>query len=108
MNITAIKNVIKENPRVILYFGVDWESFVAVNKATGGFVPKRTNDCTELCILYANGKYDGFNREGSIEFFKMNFDAKTAYYKRWVGLNREQEDEWLLVDLFHDRSAVVI
>ena len=108
MNITAIKNVIKENPRVLLYFGVDWESFVTVNKATGGFVPHRTDNCAELCILYANGKYDGFNREDSIEFFKMDFDTKKAHYARWTAAGREKDDEWLLVDLSHERRAKVV
>ena len=81
MNITAIKNVIKDNPRVILYFGSDWEQFVAVNKATGGFAPEPM-DKSELCILYADGKYDGFNREDSIRFLKMDFHSKKAYYAR--------------------------
>jgi len=108
MNINAIKGVIRENPRVILYFGSDCESFIAVTKATGGFIPAHIKGYTELCLLYANGKYDGFNRDGSIEFFKMDFSTKTAYYKRWVGLNRDQEDEWLLVDLSHERRARIV
>ena len=108
MNITAIKNVIKENPRVILYFGADFDSFVAVNKATGGFIPNRLEGCTELCLLYANGKYDGFNREDSIKFFKMDFHAKKAYYTRWTAAGREKDDEWLLVDLTHERKARIV
>ena len=108
MNITAIKNVIKENPRVILYFGSDWDSFVAAAKATGGFILGRTNNCTELCLLYANGKYDGFNRENSVEFFKMDFHAKKAYYNRWTDAGLERDNEWLLVDLSHDRKARVV
>ena len=108
MNIIAIKNVIKENPRVILYFGSDWDSFVAAAKATGGFILGRTNNCTELCLLYANGKYDGFNRENSVEFFKMDFHTKKAYYARWTFAGREKDDEWLLVDLSHDRKARVV
>ena len=108
MNITAIKNVIKENPRVILYFGADFDSFVAVNKATGGFIPNHLEGCTELCILYAYGKYDGFNREDSVKFFKMNFAAKKAYYARWIAAGREKDDEWLLVDLTHERKATVV
>ena len=35
MDIAGIKKIIKDNPRVILYFGADWEQFVNVNKATG-------------------------------------------------------------------------
>lgn len=108
MDITKIKKIIKDNPRVILYFGADLDSFVAVNKATGGFIPNRLEGCTELCLLYANGKYDGFNREDSIDFFKMNFATKKAYYKRWVGTQRENDDEWLLVDLTHKRKAMVV
>ena len=108
MNITAIKNVIKENPRVILYFGSDWDSFVAAAKETGGFILGRTNNCTELCLLYANGKYDGFNRENSVEFFKMDFHAKKAYYNRWTAAGLEKDGEWLLVDLSLDRKAQVI
>ena len=108
MNITAIKNVIKENPRVILYFGSDWDSFVAAAKATCGFILGRTNNCTELCLLYANGKYDGFNRENSIEFFKMDFHAKKAYYNRWTAAGLEKDGEWLLVDLSRDRKARVV
>lgn len=107
MNITAIKNVIKENPRVLLYLGSDWDSFVAINKATGGFVPARTDNSTELCLLYANGKYDGFNREDSIDFFKMNFHSKKAYYTRWTAAGLEKDGEWLLVDL-SKRSARVV
>lgn len=108
MNITAIKNVIKENPRVILYFGSDWDSFIAVTKATGGFVIGRTNNCTELCLLYADGRYDGFNRENSIEFFRMDFQAKKAYYARWTAAGREKDDKWLLVDLTHERKARIV
>ena len=108
MDIAAIKKVIKDNPRVILYFGADWEQFVAVNKATGGFIPNRLEGCTELCLLYANGKYDGFNREDSIEFFKMDFHTKKAYYTRWTAAGREIDGEWLLVDLSHDRKATVV
>lgn len=108
MNITDIKNVIKENPRVILYFGADWEQFVNVNKATGGFIPGRTNNYTELCLLYADGKYDGFNRDDSIEFFKMDFHAKKAYYNRWTAAGLEKDGEWLLVDLSRNRKAQVI
>lgn len=108
MNITAIKNVIKENPRVILYFGSDWDSFVAVTKATDGFIPAHTEGCTELCLLYANGKYDGFNREDSIKFFKMDFHAKKAYYARWTFAGREKDDEWLLVDLSRNRKARIV
>ena len=78
MNIAEIKKVIKENPRVILYFGSDWDSFVAAAKATGGFTLGRTNNCTELCLLYANGKYDGFNREDSIEFFQDGFPCEES------------------------------
>ena len=107
MNIAEIKKVIKENPRVILYFGSDWDSFAAINKATVGFMPVRTEGCTELCLLYANGKYDGFNRENSIEFFRMDFTAKKAYYARCTFAGREKDDEWLLVDLSHDRKAQV-
>ena len=108
MNITAIKNVIKDNPRVILYFGSDWDSFVAVNKATGGFLPERTDNHPELCLLYANGQYDGFNREDSIKFFKMDFHTKKAYYSRWIAGGREKDDEWLLVDLSRDRKARIV
>ena len=108
MDIAAIKKVIKDNPRVILYFGADWERFVNVNKATGGFLPAHTEGCTELCLLYANGKYDGFNREDSIEFFKMDFHTKKAYYSRWIAGGREKDDEWLLVDLSHDRKARIV
>lgn len=108
MTITEIKKVIKENPRVILYFGLDRDSFVAVTKATGGFIPAHTEGCTELCLLYANGKYDGFNREDSIKFFKMDFHTKKAYYSRWIAGRREKDDEWLLVDLSHDRKARVV
>lgn len=108
MNIAEIKKVIKENPRVILYFGSDWDSFVAAAKATGGFIPAHTEGCTELCLLYANGKYDGFNREDSIEFFKMDFHAKKAYYARWTFAGLEKDGEWLLVDLSHDRKAKVV
>ena len=108
MNIAEIKKIIKENPRVILYFGSDWNSFAAINKATCGFMPVRTEGCTELCLLYANGKYDGFNRENSIEFFKMDFHAKKAYYNRWTAAGREKDDEWLLVDLSRNRKAQVV
>ena len=108
MNITAIKNVIKENPRVILYFGADWEQFVNVNKATGGFIPAHPERYTELCLLYANGKYDGFNRENSVEFFKMDFHAKKAYYNRWTAAVLEKDVEWLLVYLSRNRKAQVI
>lgn len=108
MNITAIKNVIKENPRVILYFGSDRDSFVAVTKATGGFIPAYTEGCTELCLLYADGRYDGFNREDSVKFFKMDLHAKKAYYARWTFAGREKDDEWLLVDLSHNRKARVV
>lgn len=108
MNITAIKNVIKDNPRVILYFGSDWDSFATISKATGGFIVGRTEGCTELCLLYANGKYDGFNRKDSIEFFRMDFQAKKAYYTRWTFAGREKDDEWLLVDLSRNRKARVI
>ena len=108
MDITKIKKIIKENPRVILYFGSDWDSFVAAAKATDGFTLGRTNNCTELCLLYANGKYDGFNREDSIEFFKMDFHAKKAYYNRWTAAGLEKDGEWLLVDLSHDRKAQVV
>ena len=108
MDIAGIKKIIKENPRVILYFGADFDSFVAVNKATGGFIPNRLEGCTELCLLYANGKYDGFNREDSIDFFKMDFHAKKAYYARWTAAGREKDDEWLLVDLSHYRRARIV
>ena len=108
MDITKIKKIIKENPRVILYFGSDWDSFVAAAKATGGFTLGRTNNYTELCLLYADGKYDGFNRENSIEFFKMDFHAKKAYYNRWTAEGLEKDGEWLLVDLSHDRKAKVV
>lgn len=108
MYITEIKKIIKDNPRVILYFGADREQFVAVNKATGGFILNHLEGCTELCILYANGKYDGFNRKDSIEFFKMDFHAKKAYYTRWTAAGREKDDEWLLVDLTHKRKATVV
>ena len=108
MNIAEIKKAIKENPRVILYFGSDWDSFAAAAKATGGFIPGRTNNCTELCLLYANGKYDGFNREDSIEFFKMDFHAKKAYYNRWTAAGLEKDGEWLLVDLSRNRKAQVV
>ena len=108
MNIAEIKKIIKENPRVILYFGSDWDSFAAINKATVGFMPVRTEGCTELCLLYANGKYDGFNREDSIEFFKMDFHAKKAYYNRWTAAGLEKDGEWLLVDLSRNRKARVI
>lgn len=107
MDIAKIKKIIKDNPRVILYFGSDWEQFIAVNKATGGFAPEPM-DKSELCILYADGKYDGFNRENSIDFFKMNFHMKKAYYARWAAGRREEEKEWLLVDLSHDRKAKVV
>ena len=107
MNIAEIKKIIKENPRVILYFGSDWEQFVAVNKATGGFAPEPM-DKSELCILYADGKYDGFNRENSIDFFKMDFHAKKAYYNRWTAAGLEKDGEWLLVDLSRDRKARVV
>lgn len=108
MNITAIKNVIKENPRIILYFGSDWDSFVSAAKETGGFIPGRTNNCTELCLLYADGRHDGFNREDSIKFFKMDFHAKKAYYNRWTFAGLEKDGEWLLVDLSRDRKARVV
>ena len=108
MNIAEIKKIIKENPRVILYFGSDWDSFAAAAKATGGFTLGRTNNCTELCLLYANGKYDGFNREDSIEFFKMDFHSKKAYYNRWTAAGLEKDGEWLLVDLSRDRKAKVV
>lgn len=108
MDITKIKKIIKDNPRVILYFGADWESFIAVNKATSGFIPNHLEGYTELCLLYANGKYDGFNREDSIAFFKMDFQAKKEYYTRWTFAGREKYDEWLLVDLSHERKATVI
>ena len=108
MDITKIKKIIKDNPRVILYFGSDWDSFAAAAKATGGFILGRTNNCTELCLLYANGKYDGFNRENSVEFFKMDFTAKKAYYNRWTAAGLEKDGEWLLVDLSHDRKAQVV
>ena len=108
MDIAEIKKVIKENPRVILYFGSDWDSFSAINKATCGFMPVRTEGCTELCLLYANGKYDGLNRDNSIKFFRMDFRAKKAYYARWTFAGREKDDEWLLVDLSHDRRAQVV
>ena len=107
MDITKIKKIIKDNPRVILYFGADWEQFIAVNKATGGFAPEPM-DKSELCILYADGKYDGFNRENSIELFKIDFHAKKAYYNRWTAAGREEEKEWLLVDLSRNRKAQVI
>lgn len=108
MDIAKVKKIIKENPRVILYFGADFDSFVAVNKATGGFIPAHTEGYTELCLLYANGKYDGFNREDSIKFFKMDFHAKKAYYARWTFAGLEKDGEWLLVDLSHDRKAQVV
>ena len=108
MNITKIKKIIKDNPRVILYLGADREQFVAVNKAIGGFIPNHLEGCSELCILYANGKYDGFNRKDSIEFFKMDFHAKKAYYTRWTAAGREKDDEWLLVDLTHERKARIV
>ena len=108
MDITKIKKIINDNPRVILYFGADWDSFVAAAKATGGFILGRTNNCTELCLLYANGKYDGFNRENSVEFFKMDFHAKKAYYNRWTAAGLERDNEWLLVDLSHDRKARIV
>ena len=108
MDITKIKKIINDNPHVILYFGADWEQFVNVNKATGGFIPNHLEGYTELCILYANGKYDGFNREDSIEFFKMDFHAKKAYYARWIAAGREKDDEWLLVDLTHERKARIV
>ena len=108
MDITKIKKIIKENPRVILYFGADWEQFVNVNKATGGFIPNRLEGYTELCLLSANGKYDGFNRENSVEFFKMDFHTKKAYYNRWTAAGLERDNEWLLVDLSHDRKARVV
>ena len=108
MNIAEIKKVIKENPRVILYFGADWEQFVNVNKATVGFIPAHPERCTELCLLYANGKYDGFNREDSIRFFKMDFHSKKAYYNRWTAAGLEKDGEWLLVDLSRDRKAKVV
>jgi hypothetical protein len=108
MDIAAIKKVIKDNPRVILYLGSNWEQFVTVNKATGGFIPVRTDNCTELCLLYADGKYNGFNREDSIEFFRMDFQAKKAYYTCWTFAGREKDDEWLLVDLSNNRKARVI
>ena len=108
MNIAEIKKVIKENPRVILYFGADWEQFVAAIKATDGFIPAHPERCTELCLLYANGKYDGFNREDSIKFFRMDFHAKKAYYARWTFAGREEDDEWLLVDLSRNRKARIV
>lgn len=86
MDITKIKKIIKDNPRVILYFGADWEQFVNVNKATGGFIPNRLEGCTELCSLYVNGEYDG----------------------SWTFAGCEEDDEWLLVDLSHDRKARVV
>lgn len=108
MTITEIKEIIKNNPHVILYLGADWQQFTAITKATNGFLPNYIEGHTELCLLYAGGKYDGFNREDSIEFFKMNFAEKKAYYKRWVGVQREEDDEWLLVDLSRDRRAKVV
>lgn len=108
MDIIKIKKIIKDNPRVILYFGADREQFIAVNKATSGFIPNRLEGQTELCLLYANGKYDGFNREDSIEFFKMDFHAKKAYYARWTAAGRKKDDEWLLVDLSRNRKAKVV
>ena len=108
MDITKIKKIINDNPRVILYFGADWEQFVNVNKATGGFIPNRLEGYTELCSLYANGKYDGFNRENSVEFFKMDFHTKKAYYNRWTAAGLEKDGEWVLVDLSHDRKARVV
>ena len=108
MDIAGIKKIIKDNPRVILYFGSDWDSFAAINKATVGFMPVRTEGCTELCLLYANGKYDGFNRKNSIEFFRMDFTAKKAYYARCTFAGREKDDEWLLVDLSSNRKAPVV
>ena len=108
MNIAEIKKIIKENPRVILYFGSDWDSFAAAAKATGGFIPAHPERCTELCLLYANGKYDGFNREDSIRFFKMDFHSKKAYYARWTFAGREKDDEWPLVDLSRNRKAQVV
>lgn len=108
MDIAVIKKIIKDNPRVILYFGADWEQFVNVNKATGGFILNRLEGYTELCSLYAYGEYEGFNREDSIEFFKMDFHAKKAYYARWTFAGREKDDEWLLVDLSRNRKAMVV
>lgn len=87
MNITAIKNVIKDNPRVILYFGSDRDSFVAVTKATGGFIPAHTEGCTELCLLYADGRYDGFNRENSIEF--LGWISKRRRHTTLAGLSQD-------------------
>ena len=108
MDITKIKKIINDNPRVILYFGADWEQLVAAIKATNGFIPAHAERCTELCLLYANGKYDGFNREDSIKFFKMDFHAKKAYYNRWTAAGLEKDNEWLLVDLSHDRKARIV
>ena len=108
MDIAGIKKIIKDNPRVILYFGADLEQFVNVNKATGGFIPNRLEGYTELCSLYANGKYDGFNRENSVEFFKMDFHAKKAYYNRWTAAGLAKDSESLLMDLHHNRKERMI
>ena len=106
MNIENAKDIIQKNERVIFYFGKNHALYCEyIDKFNGYGKPECSID-NECCLLFLNGEYFGFNRVGSIGFFKMNFKDKVTYYNRYAD-GENADKEWLLVDL-SKRSARVM
>lgn len=77
MTIDQIKNIISDNDAVLLWFGSNYEFACKVAVKTAGYISAKNNkepyEHKEYVMLYLNGKYDGYNRDGNVEFFKIDF-----------------------------------
>lgn len=108
MTIDQIKNIISDNDAVLLWFGSNYEFAREVADKTAGHIPPTRNkdphEHKEYVMLYLHGKYDGFNRDDSIEFFHIDFANKVAHY---APFGTTKVLDWLVVDMSGRKGRVV-
>lgn len=108
MTIDQVKNIIRNNKAVLLWFGNNYDFAREIARQSDGHIlaanEKFPYEHKEYVMLYLNGKYDGFNRDGSIEFFKTDFANKVAYY---ASFGTTEVLDWLVVDLSGRKARVV-
>ena len=108
MTIDQIKNIISNNDAVLLWFGSNYEFACKVAVKTAGYISAKNNkephEYKEYVMLYLNGKYNGYNRKDSIEFFKIDFANKVAHYAPY---GTTKVLDWLVVDLSGRKARVI-
>lgn len=99
MTVQQIKDIISNNNAVLLWFGADYDFAREVALRTHGYISaNHPSDHNEYVMLYLNGGFSGFNRDGSVEFFKIDFPNKVAHYEKL---------DWLVVDLSRRKGCVI-